>query len=280
MPAEGVVGDFEQGGVEGVAGEEEGLLEGGSPAGLNEGEVMILRGAVDFVADDRMACVGQMDADLVHAAGFGPCPDEGERAIGTSRETAEDLKTGAGGRAGGVDALLEINAGGPVDALAEKRGVDGEFIGGGPAPDDGGVLLGDAAALHEDAEMAGGGPCLGNENEAAGLAVEAIDDGDLAAVGEFEGEEIAQQMPHGEGIGGLAGMDLEERGLVEDDPGGRFGEDVEAVGDGEGLHGGSYPQINADLRRFWRELGSQRVSGICIGNRMAEFLCMNGIEIA
>jgi hypothetical protein len=46
------------------------------------------------------------------------------------------------------------------------------------------------------------------------------------------------------------------------------------------LHGGSYPQINADLRRFWRELGSQRVSGICIGNRMAEFLCMNGIEIA
>jgi len=202
-----------------------------------------------------------MDADLVHAPGLGECAEEGEGGF-IAGEAASYLEAGAGGSAGGVYALLEINAGGVVDALAEDGGVNGEFIGGGPAPDDGGILLGDAAALHKHGKVAGGGAVFCNEDEAAGLAVEAIDDGDLAAVGEFEGEEIAQEMPHGEGIGGLAGMDLEERGLVEDDPGGGFGEDVEAVRDERGLHEGSYPQISADLRRFLPGTGNARW-GIC-----------------
>ena len=243
MPAEGVVGDFEEGGMEGVAGEKEGLVEGGGPAGLDEVEIMVLGWAVDFVADDGVAGVSEVNANLVHAAGLGPCADEGEWAGVGACKAVEDQEACAGGNAGGVDALLEINAGRMMNALAKEGGVDGKFIGRGPAPDDGGVLLGDAAALHEEAEMAGGSPGFGNEDETAGLAVEAVDDGDLAAVCELEGEEMAKEMPHGEGIGRLAGMDLEERGLVEDDPGGGFGEDVEAVGDERGLHGG---ELSAD----------------------------------
>ena len=240
-----IVWDREVGGVEGVTGEEEGLLEGGGPAGVDEGEVMVLGGAVDFVAYDRVAGVGKMDADLVHAPGLGECAEEGEGGF-IAGEAASYLEAGAGGSAGGVYALLEINAGGVVDALAEDGGVNGEFIGGGPAPDDGGILLGDAAALHEHGKVAGGGAVFCNEDEAAGLAVETIDDGDLAAVDELESEEVAEEVPHGGFVGGLAGMDLEEGRLVDDDPIRRFGDDIEARGGGSGLRGSGGPGHSAE----------------------------------
>jgi len=227
LPVEGVVGNRENGGMEGVTGEEEGALEGGGPAGLDEGEVVRLGGAVDFVADDGMAGVGEMDADLMHATGLGEGAEEGEICV--TGETAEDFETGTGGDAGGVNALFQINGGGTLGALAEEGGVDGELVGGGPSPDEGEVLLCDSATLHEHAEMTGGGLGLGDEDEAAGLAVETINDGDLAAVGEFEGEEVAEEMPHGGGVGGLAGMDLEEGWLVDDDPVGGLCDDIETV---------------------------------------------------
>jgi len=117
---------------------------------------MILGGAIDFIPHHRMAGMGEMHANLVHTPGLGECADEGERAGGLTGETVQHLESGTRASAGGVDALLEIDAGRQMDALAEEGGVDGELIGGGPAPDDGGVLLGDAALLHEHAEMAGG----------------------------------------------------------------------------------------------------------------------------
>jgi hypothetical protein len=233
LPEEGVVGDVELGGMEGVTGEEEGMPEGGGPAGLDEGEVVVFGGAVDFVAYYGVAGVGEVDADLMHAAGLGEGADEGERAV-TTGEAAEDLETGAGGGAGGVDALFQVNAGDLVDALAEEGGVDGEVVRGGPAPDEGEVLFLDAGALHEHAEVAGGGLGFGDEGEAAGFAIEAVDDGDLAAVGELEGEEVTEEMPEGGGVGGFAGVNLEEGGLVDDDPVGGLGDDVEAGWDGRG----------------------------------------------
>lgn len=58
------------GGVEGLVGEDElGALLGGEPV-FDEGEVAVFVGAVDFIADDGVAGVGQMDADLVFAAGL------------------------------------------------------------------------------------------------------------------------------------------------------------------------------------------------------------------
>ena len=136
-----------------------------------------------------------------------------------------------------MDALLEVDAGRLVDALAQEGGVDGKLIGGGPARNEGEVLLRDAATLHESAKMAGRRLRFCNQDEAAGLAVEAIDDRDLAAVGDLEGEEVAQEMPQGGGIRGLAGMDLEERGLVDDDPLAGLGDDVQAGRNGSGLRG-------------------------------------------
>ena len=66
--------------MEGVTAQEEGLLEGRGPAGPDEGEVVILGRAVDFVAGHGMAGVGEMNANLVHAPGLGECADEGEGA--------------------------------------------------------------------------------------------------------------------------------------------------------------------------------------------------------
>jgi len=93
--------------VEGVTGEEQGALKGGGPAGLDEREVIVFGGAVDFVAYYGVAGVGEVDADLMHAAGLGDGADEGEGTVmGEMGEAADDLEAGAGGGAGGVDALF------------------------------------------------------------------------------------------------------------------------------------------------------------------------------
>ena len=53
-----------------MVGEDElGALLGGEPV-FDEGEVAVFVGAVDFIADDGVAGVGKMDADLVFAAGL------------------------------------------------------------------------------------------------------------------------------------------------------------------------------------------------------------------
>lgn len=121
-----------------------------------------------------------------------------------------------------------------MDALAKEGGVDGEVVFGGPAPDEGEVFFLDAGALHEHAEMAGGRFGFGDKGEAAGFAIEAVDDGDLAAIGQFEREEVAEEMPEGGDVGGFTGVDLEERGFVDDDPVGGLGDDFEAGRDRRG----------------------------------------------
>ena len=62
---------FDRAGVEGVVFKNQaGALRGGEPA-FDKGQVAFLVAAVDLVADDGMAEVGEVDADLVFAAGAG-----------------------------------------------------------------------------------------------------------------------------------------------------------------------------------------------------------------
>ena len=133
-----------------------------------------------------------------------------------------------------------------MDALAEEGGVDCELIGARPALHKRQVLLRDAPPLHEHAEMPGGSLRLRDEDETAGLAVEPVDDGNLAAVCEFERKQVAEQMPHGGGIRGLAGMDLKERRLVHDDPLGGLRDDSEAARKQSGLRGSVGPGHSAE----------------------------------
>jgi len=55
--------------VERVAREEQSLCQGRGPAGADELQVALRGGAVDFVPDDRVAGMREVDADLVGAAG-------------------------------------------------------------------------------------------------------------------------------------------------------------------------------------------------------------------
>lgn len=227
--------------MKGVPAKEKGSLQGGGPAGLDKVQVIILGWAVDFIPDYRMARMGEMDANLVHPAGLRECANESEWPVQIAGETPHDLEPGAGPGASGVDTLLKVDAGGFVDALAEKRSVDGESILRGPAPDERDVFLRDPSTLHEHAEMARGGVCFRDEDQAACLAVEAIDDRDLAAVRKLEGQQVAEEMPHGGGVRGLAGMHLEERRLVNDDPISGLRDDIEPGGNGSELRGSGWP---------------------------------------
>ena len=96
FPAEGITGDFETGGMEGVAAKEEGSLQGGGPAGLDKVQVMILGWAVDFVPDYGMARVGEVDANLVHPPGLRECADEGEWPVRIAGRNAARPGTGCG----------------------------------------------------------------------------------------------------------------------------------------------------------------------------------------
>ena len=75
--AVGFGGDGEVRRMEGMAREEQSLSEGRRPSGF---DVIKVRGgafrAVKFIADERMAGVGEVDADLVGAAGYGSGHDE------------------------------------------------------------------------------------------------------------------------------------------------------------------------------------------------------------
>ncbi len=64
-------GELEADGVEGVVGEEKAgaLLVG--EAAFDEGEIEVGVATVNFIADDGMAKMGEVDADLVFAAGAG-----------------------------------------------------------------------------------------------------------------------------------------------------------------------------------------------------------------
>ncbi len=55
-----------------------GALRGSEPS-FNEGQITILVTAVNFVADNRMAEVGEVDAELVLAAGARQQTEQGKR---------------------------------------------------------------------------------------------------------------------------------------------------------------------------------------------------------
>ena len=130
-----------------------------------------VRGAVESVADDRVAKGLGVDADLVGAAGFDAVFDQGEGAIGCC-QALEDVEVGDGSpsvRAAGGHA-------GAADEVAGDRKGDGGVVFLEVAVEESEVGLGDLAAGEHLAEFAVGAVVLGDEDEAAGLLVEAVDD--------------------------------------------------------------------------------------------------------
>ena len=189
--------------------EDEGFPVGGGELAFDEGEVEVFVGAVEFVADDGMAEVGEVDADLVFASGAGEGLEEGEGFSGAV-EAAEDFEVGLGGGAIGAHGVFD----GDLAVVILTQGKVGEvLVPGGVAMDDGEVFFADGAALPDAAKVAGGGIGFGDEDEAAGFAVEAVDEvrgGSLAEVQTDTADEAGVCVAFG-------GMADEAGGFVDDE---------------------------------------------------------------
>jgi len=168
-----------------------------SQAVFDQRQIQILVAAVEFVADDGMAEVGEVDADLMFAAGAGDYSQKRKwqmadgRWIGSSSssslvlalvfrlsrtrtiEAALDPEFGLGGRAVGADAILDGDAAALVPA---ERRVNQAVAVAHVAVNDGKVFLLDGAGFPDFAQLAGGFGIFGDEDDAAGFAVEAVDE--------------------------------------------------------------------------------------------------------
>ena len=211
--------------MQGVAREEEAFREGGGPAGADELQVALRRRAVDFVPDDRVAGVGEVDTDLVGAAGERLGGDQGEPAF-RALDPGQDPEPGVGCGSGRMHGPLEVDGCFADFAETDDRGVDFERV-IRPAADDGQVGLPDFSLLHGHGSGAGGTGVFCHEDDAAGFAVEAVDERDLAAVRELVAQEIAEPVPERPRAVRLGGMHEQPGRLVRGKKIRRLPEDLE-----------------------------------------------------
>ena len=173
---------------------------------FDQRQIYIFITAVEFVADNGMAEMGEMDADLMFAAGAGNYPQERKWNVEDGRwivsssfssssivlvfrlsrtrtrtiEAAFDPVFGLGGRAAGTHAVLDGDAAALVPA---ERRVNQAVVVAHVAVDDGEVFLLDGAGFPDFSQFAGGFGIFGDDDNAAGFAVEAVDQKRLKAEG-------------------------------------------------------------------------------------------------
>ena len=199
-----------------------------SPAMLDELEVEVGIGSVDFVAEDRMPEVGQVDAELVQAAGVSL--EAEERCLFAGGDAPEFRFCRGGAAALGVverdDAAADPDGIYGRDAETAERGVDDPVFLLNAAVDKGEVGLGDLAAHGHAAEGRGGFGRAGGEDDAAGLAVESVGEGD-----EFSGKLLLEPAEEGGRAVGPGGMG-EQIGRLGDDDEVGMGLDEDGLGHG------------------------------------------------
>jgi hypothetical protein len=127
---------------------------------------------VDFLASQRVAGFGEVDSDLVGAAGLELALDEGEGA-----EALDGADAGEGPLCAFGVGAFGGGAAESVAAVADEPGLDGAWF-LEVAPDDGTVLSFDRVACEVSFEGLLGCGGEGEEHEAGGVAVEAVDGAD------------------------------------------------------------------------------------------------------
>ena len=103
--------------MEGLAREKELCFQGGGPIGFDKFEVTIFVGTVDFVTDDWVSDVREMDADLMGSASFWFGLKQGERAI-TVGKPLNEPERGEGLGTVGMNGLLQIDFRGANNSLS------------------------------------------------------------------------------------------------------------------------------------------------------------------
>lgn len=203
--------------MQGVAAEQEPASQGWRPAGFHPLEVCGAVAVVDLVPDDRVAGVGEMDPDLVHAPGFRPATDDREPSF-RPLETPENMKLRVTFPAGGMHDLTDPDFGRPHLAGAEDRSGTAPSIAPGPTVNEGGVFLFDQPSLEGDAQFAGGAGVFRDDDQPAGIAVEAVHDGRARAVFDFISEQPFDAAEQGRLGSPVGGVDDEGSGFVDHEP--------------------------------------------------------------
>lgn len=198
--------------MEGVAEEAELAAEVVEAAtALGDGDEALLVDSIELVADDRVADLGEVDADLVLATGKGGGAHEGD-GLAPEGAGGEGPDLGAGGEAPllegprahlDADPRAEGGAEGEVDAA---RGFE-------LAVDQRPVDLVDGAAEEGALEVAAAAAAAAEDEDAGGLAVDAV--GELPAVPLAEAG--AEEVREGVAVVAGGGVDGETGGLVEDE---------------------------------------------------------------
>jgi len=150
---------------------------------FDERQIQILVAAVELVADDGMAEVREVDADLVFAPGAGFYPEQGKRgwrvegggwSAGLRRSDKSPLNPEfrLRGHAVRADAIFDNNA--TVFIFAERR-VNQPVLLAHMAVHDSEIFFFNRAAFENFSEFAGNEWILRHDDHAAGFAVEAVD---------------------------------------------------------------------------------------------------------
>ena len=143
----------------------------GRQAALYEIEVIIFVFAVNLVADDGMTNGGEVDADLMFAAGEQNHAQEREGAIQVCELTeGEDLR--GGGQACGADTIFDGDA--AVRVRAERSFNKARAV--ELAVDNRKIFFVNGAGFPEFAEAHSGFEVFGNDDDAACFAIEAVDE--------------------------------------------------------------------------------------------------------
>ncbi len=132
--------------------------------------------AVEVVADDGEANVGQVDANLVLAAGVGAALDRG---VGVGSRARAEVVQGAVGGLGRAGVAARRRHDGhflPVARVAADRRVDERLRRLEAAVDQGQIDLGHGAVLELVLQIPKGVIVLGGDDEAAGVLVQPVDD--------------------------------------------------------------------------------------------------------
>lgn len=166
---------------------------------FHECQIAIFVMPVEFVADDRVTDVREVNPDLMFATGVRANLQQ-SKAPFRALETPLDPEFGGGLRAIGSNAVLDYDLAGFV--LAERL-VDNLVILRRPAVDDGPVFLGDFPRFPGLPEAAGELIGFCHQNQAAGFAVEPVDQVGDRVFAHMQPDATNQTGP-GVGLGGMA----------------------------------------------------------------------------
>ncbi len=179
-------------------------------------QVATLIGTINFVPQDRVPKVRQMNPNLVHASSDRACLHQrhGKGFVGMASEHTE---LGAAGCPICMDALLHINLRMSHLTLAKKWRVQVHVLPRWPTAHNSEIRLMNVVFLHGHAEPPRTGRSLRDQHRAARFPVQAIDDGNLPAIGDLVGQQVFDSMPQGQRAIRFARMDLQRGRLVHDD---------------------------------------------------------------